>query len=616
IPMVTTSFDVSIDFEEQDDVLSGVLQYNTDLFDATTIQRMAQHLQVLLEGIATDPDRRLAELPLLTDDERQRVLVQWNDTDLQVPTATLHEIFENQVLRTPYETALVCGAVELSFLELNARANRLARHLIARGVGPERVVALALPRSVEMVVALLAVFKAGGVYLPMDPELPSDRIRFILRDAAPVLAMTTSGGGNVGDVLPDGTVRLVLDEPGTRAALQRYPDSNPTDGERIGSLHPCSSAYVIYTSGSTGTPKGVLVEQRCLVNLLVHHRYGVVAATGGGRLRVALTAAFSFDASLEGPLLMADGHELHLIEDEVRLDPAALVDYMADRRIDVVTDVTPSYLQQLLPAGLLTDERYHPKALMVGGEALGESLWRKLASDDGTLSYNFYGPTECTVDALSCRVVDGIRPVVGRPLRNLRAYVLDGELRPVPVGVTGELYLAGDQLARGYLNRPGLTAQRFVANPFGNVGSRMYRTGDLVRWTADGVIEYLGRADEQVKIRGFRIEPGEVEAALQRHPDVDEALVIAREDGGRTQLVAYLVSAASAALGHPELRSWLKGSLPDYMVPSAFVMLDRLPLNSSGKVDRRALPAPELHPELESSYVAPRTASEHKLAQI
>jgi non-ribosomal peptide synthetase component F len=259
---------------------------------------------------------------------------------------------------------------------------------------------------------------------------------------------------------------------------------------------------------------------------------------------------------LEGPLLMADGHELHLIEADVRLDPATLVDYIADRRIDVA-NVTPSYLQQLLPAGLLTDERYHPTVLMVGGEALGESLWRKLATDGDTLSYNFYGPTECTVDAVSC-LVDGIRPVVGRPLGNLRAYVLDGELRPVPVGVAGELYLAGVQLARGYLNRPGLTAQRFLANPFGKAGSRMYRTGDLVRWTAEGVIEFLGRADEQVKIRGFRIEPGEVEAALQRHPDVDEALVIAREEDGHKRLVAYLVSAESAAPGHLELRSWLK----------------------------------------------------------
>ncbi|MGH3813457.1 MAG: amino acid adenylation domain-containing protein, partial [Pseudonocardiaceae bacterium] len=616
IPMMAASFDVSIDFEEQGDVLAGVLQYNTDLFDATTIERMAQHLQVLLEGIATDPDRRLAELPLLTAQERQRVLVQWNDTELQVPAVTLHEVFQDQVLRTPDETALVCGDAELSFSELNSRANRLAHHLIALGVGPERVVALALPRSVEMVVALLAVFKAGGVYLPIDPELPADRIGFVLRDAAAVLVVTTSAGGTVQGGSPDGTVHLVLDEPEVQATLQHCLDSDPTDGERIGSLHPGSSAYVIYTSGSTGMPKGVLVEQRSLINLLVNHRNDVVAAAGGGRLRVALTAAFSFDASLEGPLLMADGHELHLIEDDVRLDPAALVDYMADRRVDVVADVTPSYLQQLLPAGLLTDERHHPTVLMVGGEALGESLWRKLATDGDTRGYNFYGPTECTVDALSCRVVDGTRPVVGRPLRNLRAYVLDGELRPAPVGVAGELYLAGVQVARGYLNRPGLTAQRFLADPFGKAGSRMYRTGDLARWTAEGVIEFLGRADEQVKIRGFRIEPGEVEAALQRHPDVDEALVVAREDGGHQRLVGYLVSAESAAPGYPELRSWLKGSLPDYMVPSAFVTLDRLPLNSSGKVDRRALPVPDLHPELGSSYVTPRTPSERELARI
>src|SRR5205085_2450638 len=267
-----------------------------------------------------------------------------------------------------------------------------------------------------------------------------------------------------------------------------------------------------YTSGSTGRPKGVVVEHRCLVNLVHHHRSGLVAAAGGERLRVALTAAFSFDASWEGPVLMADGHELHLIDDDVRMDPRALVDYVAERRVDLVNS-TPTYMQQLISVGLLTNERHHPRTLILGGEALGESLWRELAGAAGTTSYNFYGPTECTVDALSARVSDFARPVVGRPLANLAAYVLDDALRPVPIGVPGELYLAGDQVARGYLGRPGLTAERFVANPYGEPGSRMYRTGDRARWSPDGVLEYLGRADDQVKIRGFRIELGELESA-------------------------------------------------------------------------------------------------------
>ncbi|MDQ4031964.1 MAG: amino acid adenylation domain-containing protein, partial [Actinomycetota bacterium] len=617
LAMATASFDISIDFQEQGGALAGVLEYNTDLFDGATIERMAQHLSVLLKGIATDPDRPIAELPLLTEQERRRVLVEWNDTDLQVPAVTFPEVFQDQVARTPSEIAVVFGDTALSFAELNVQANRLAHYLISAGVGPERVVALALPRSVEMVVALLAVFKAGGVYLPVDPELPQDRVGFLLRDSAPVLVVTTCAtAGAVRSALPDATVDLVLDDPEVAAALQGCPDADPTDADRSGLLHPASSVYVIYTSGSTGRPKGVLVEQRSLVNLLANHRHGVLAAAGGGPLRVALTAVFSFDASLEGLLLMAGGHGLHLLEDAVRLEPVALVDYVAEHKIDVLPDVTPSYVQQLVSAGLLTGARHRLKVLMLGGEALGESLWRELAATENTASYNFYGPTETTIDALSCRVVKGMRPMVGRPLHNLRAYVLDGELHPMPVGVAGELYLAGAGLARGYLNRPVLTAQRFVANPFGPAGNRMYRTGDLVRWTAQGVLEYLGRADDQVKIRGFRVEPGEIETALLEHPEVAETTVVARDDGGHTRLVAYLVPADSTVPGWSELRSWLKRSMPDYMVPSAFVTLDRLPLTPSGKVDRRALPAPDLQLALESSYLAPRTPAEQTLADI
>ncbi|MGH3933738.1 MAG: amino acid adenylation domain-containing protein, partial [Pseudonocardiaceae bacterium] len=594
------------------------LDYDPKLFDTVTVERMTERLRLLLAGIAENPHRPVAELSMLSIDERHRVMVEWNDTALDVPAVTFPEAFEAQVVRTPCETALVYGNTAVSFAELNARANRLAHYLIGLGVGPERVVALALPRSAELLVALLAVLKAGGVYLPVDPDLPPDRLRFVLRDAAPALVVTTiSTGGEVRGAWPDTTTELVLDEQQVVAALQHHPDSNPTDGECLGSLDPYSSAYVIYTSGSTGQPKGVVVEHRSLVNLLVNHRNGVVATAGGERLRVALTSVFSFDASLEGPVLMADGHELHLIDDEIRLDPAALVDYVAEHRIDVAADVTPSYVQQLLVAGLLTDQWHRPKVLMVGGEALGESLWRELAAADGTASYNFYGPTECTIDALSCQVGGVARPVIGRPLRNLRAYVLDQALRPVPVGIAGELYLAGAQVARGYLNRPALTAQRFVADPFGKPGGRMYRTGDRVRWTADGLMEFLGRMDEQVKIRGFRIEPGEIEARLRQQPDVTDAVVVAREsNSGHKRLVAYVVAPVGAAVpAAGELRAVLSQSLPDYMVPSAVVVLDALPLTPNGKVDRKALPAPDIDAS-RPGHVAPRTDNERVVAQV
>ncbi|MCA1695928.1 MAG: amino acid adenylation domain-containing protein, partial [Actinobacteria bacterium] len=609
----TTSFALAL-CAYLDDQLNFELAYDPTLFNSHTTTRMAQHLRLLLEGIITNPHQRLGELPILTPAETHQLLVEWNDTALDVPPVTVPEVWQAQVTHTPDETALVCGNTSLSFAELNTRANQLARHLITLGVGPERIVALALPRSADMIIALLAVFKAGGAYLPVDSDLPAERIEFMLTDAAPVLVLATSSADKIHQTLPPETALLVLDDPYTHTALQDYPDSNPTDTDRLGPLTPDTVAYVLYTSGSTGRPKGVQVAHHSMVNLVWHHRNGFVAAAGGGRLRVALSAAFSFDTSLEGPLLMADGHELHLIEDEIRIDAQALVDYITYHRIDFL-DLTPSYLCQLLPAGLLTDPRHHPKVLMLGGEALDQSLWAQLAAAQATTSYNFYGPTECTIDALSSPVQPGMAPAVGRPLANLRAYVLDDALRPVPVAAPGELYLAGPQLARGYLHRPGLTAQRFVACPFGDPGSRMYRTGDRVRWTAGGDIEYLGRADEQVKIRGFRIELGEIESVLVTHPGLAAAVVIVREDQpGHKRLVAYVVPRSDMTSDPAELRTFLGQVLPEYMVPAAFVTLDRLPLSPNGKLDRKALPAPEWGTAV--GYVPPRTDTEQILTEV
>ncbi|SDM61245.1 non-ribosomal peptide synthase/polyketide synthase [Allokutzneria albata] len=577
------NFDLSVEFtvrrtacgsEHQNsrEVLEVTFEYSTDLFDASTMERMAAHLTALLTSV--DAGTRLDQLTLLDAGELARVTSEWNDTSLDVPRCTYVDLFESQVARRPHETALVFGTEELTYKELNERVNRLAHKLIASGAGPEKVVALSLPRSTEMVVAILAVLKTGSVYLPVDPSLPAARQKAMLADANPVLVVTSSS-----DV--DG-----------------FPATNPGVA-----IRPEQGAYVIFTSGSTGLPKGVVVEHRHLVNLLFNHRNDFVAECGG-RLRVALSAVFSFDTSWEGPVLLADGHELHLLADSVRLDADALVSYVRSRRIDFL-DLSPSYAGQLISAGLLSGA-HKPKVLMLGGEALSESLWRSLAAVPETASYNFYGPTEVTVDAVSTRI-SGSRPVIGRPLRNLQAYVLDQRLQPVPPGVAGELYLAGAQVARGYLNRRGLTASRFVANPFGS-GSRMYATGDLVRWTASGTLEYLGRVDDQVKIRGFRIELGEIEAALLSHPAVTQAVVVAREDTpGAKRLVAYVVGDSA------ELREHVKRVLPEYMVPSAIVVLDEIPLTKNGKVDRKALPAPEWDGD---DYVAPRTETEAKLAEI
>ncbi|NUT53220.1 MAG: amino acid adenylation domain-containing protein, partial [Saccharothrix sp.] len=560
--------DLSVDFTPTDDGLHVLVEYSTALFDAATVDRIGRHLLALLAAVTADPHRPMAELPMLLGDEPDG-----RGRAVEVPATTFPALFEAQVRRTPDATALVCGDERLTFAELDARADRVADHLVARGVRPEQVVAVSLPRGADWVVAILGIMKAGAVYLPVDPGLPQARRDHLLGDSGAVLVVDPSFDASAG-IAPRGEVRF----------------------------GPGNAAYVIYTSGSTGLPKGVVVEHRQLVNLFHNHVTDFVR----GHLRVALTAVFSFDTSWEGLLLMADGHELHVITDEVRLEPDALVAYVREHRIDFM-DLTPSYAQQLLPAGLLSGDHV-PEVLSLGGEALGTALWRELAARTDVRAYNFYGPTEATVDAVTT-TVHGDRPLIGKPVANLTARVLDELLRPVPVGVPGELFIAGPQVARGYLNRPGLTAQRFLADPHGEPGSRMYRTGDRVRWLAHGDLEYLGRADDQVKIRGFRIEPGEVEAAILTHPAAREAAVIARTDQGHTRLVAYVVTDGPA-----DLRAHLRQSLPEYQVPSAFVVLDRIPLTPNGKLDKAALPAPEVVGDGE--FVAPRTPVEAELARI
>ncbi|MDO0924515.1 non-ribosomal peptide synthase/polyketide synthase [Streptomyces sp. TG1A-8] len=597
VPRQAATFDLSVEFVPDGDGLAGLLEYRTDLFDAATAERMAGQLLRLLEGAAGEPDRPLGTLPLLSGREVRQVTGDWSGTAHPVDDTTYPEVFERRAALAPDALALVAGDERLDYATLNGRANRLAHHLIALGAGPERLVALRLPRTADMIVAILAVWKSGAGYLPLDPALPGERVRHLLADARPA---------------------LVLDEDALRAVPGTAPDTDPTDADRRAPLHPANTAYVIYTSGSTGRPKGVAVAHRSAAHLLAAHRAGFVADAGGGPLRVALTASFSFDTSLEGVLLMADGHPLHLVDEVTRMDPAALVEYVVEHRVDFL-DVTPSYLRQLLPAGLLTDPRHRPRVLMLGGEAVGPALWRDLAAHPDVAAYNFYGPTECTVDALACRIDGGDRPLVGRPLPGVRAYVLDDRLQPVPPGVGGELYLAGPQVARGYADRPGLTAARFVADPYGTPGTRMYRTGDLVRWTADGRLDYLGRADDQVKVRGHRIEPGEIEAALLDLPEVGAAAVVALPDAhGHTRLAAYTVPAPGAPRPVPaELRAALRRVLPDHMVPSSFTALDALPLTTSGKLDRRALPAPDLEGDGEQrEFVAPRTPDEETLAGI
>ncbi|MEU1729578.1 amino acid adenylation domain-containing protein [Streptosporangium sp. NPDC020145] len=565
-----------------DERLKVSLAYRPDVFDRPLAEAMLARFTRLLEQIAGDLTTPVGRLDPLGPDERRLVLQEWNATDHPLPDKTVARLLEEQAARTPGAVALVFGRERHTYAELNARANRIARMLVGRGAGPERIVGLALPRSADMVAALFAVLKTGAAYLPLDLDYPADRIEHMIDDAGPVCVLRP------GDL--DGLDGL----PGDDLGLE-FPLSHP--------------AYVIYTSGSTGRPKGVVVPYAGLTNMQFNHRseiFDPVVASAGRRLRIAHTVSFSFDMSWEELLWLVEGHEVHVLDEEMRRDAQSLTAYCAEHLVDVV-NVTPSYAQQLVEHGLL--EGHVPPLVLLGGEAVGHALWETLRTTEGTLGYNLYGPTEYTINTLGGGTGDSVTPIVGRPIWNTRVYVLDDRLRPVPVGVAGELYVSGIGLARGYLNRPGLTAERFVADPFQD-GERMYRTGDVVRWRGDGNLDFLGRADDQLKIRGFRVEPGEIEAVIAAEPGVGQVAVVA-QPGPVTRLVAYVVPSGD---GPGDLAASLRELLPGYMVPSAFVTLDELPLTINGKLDRKALPAPDFAAAVSSRE--PRDEREAALCRV
>ncbi|NEA64769.1 amino acid adenylation domain-containing protein [Streptomyces sp. SID12488] len=590
-------FDLSFDFVERagGHGVDGVLEYSADLFDAATAEAIGERLVRLLRAVVAAPDTPIGRIDILGTAERHRILTEWNARPLLAEPTTVPALFERQTALSPDAPAVASDGIELTYAQLNTEANRLARLLVARGAGPERLVALALPRTARTLLAILAVQKAGAAYLPLDPDAPAGHLRDTLDDACPVLTLTTR---NIARLLPaDGPPMLELDAPATTELLAAQATTDLLDGDRLAPLTPRHPAYVIYTSGSTGRPKGVVITHETVGNLFHSHRetlYAPAKAVAGRRhLRAGHAWAFSFDASWQPQLWLLDGHCVHVVSDETRRDPELLAAAVVEHGFDFL-EVTPSFFAQMAETGLVRDDGSCPLGVVgVGGEAVPVALWERLGRLTGTEAFNLYGPTESTVDALVARVRDSDRPLVGRPVAGTRAYVLDDRLQPVPPGVTGELYLAGGGLARGYLGRPALTAERFVADPFGAPGSRLYRTGDLARWTADGYLDYLGRADDQVKIRGFRIEPGEIESVLSAEPDVAQVVVTVRQDGARKLLVAYVVPVPGQLPDPGRLRGQVGRQLPDHMVPAAVVLLDRLPELANGKLDRSALPAPD-----------------------
>ncbi|MEV0238487.1 non-ribosomal peptide synthase/polyketide synthase [Streptomyces sp. NPDC050674] len=616
LPRPAARFDLVLEFAPRADGGHELtVEYNTDLFDTATVARMARQLHHLLEGMANGPHRTLAELPLLSDDERHVLLESWNPPasgEDRADGATLPALFEEQVARTPGQTAVTCGETRLDYAGLNRRANRLARLLAARGAGPESLVALCLPRTAGLLPVLWAVLKSGAGYLPVDPGYPAERIRFMLSDAAPALVLATR---ETAHALPEDCEPLLLEDVApfvadTAADAPTGADADLTDADRTAPLHPSHPAYVIYTSGSTGRPKGVVVTHRSVAALAAW-----AGDTFGSRgfSHVVASTSLNFDVSvfeLLCPLLA--GGSVEVVADLTAL--ADLTDGSRPRRAGLLSGV-PSALSRVFGG----DGAIEADTVVLAGEALPARTVRDIKDAMPAAEVaNIYGPTEATVYATAW-FADGTlpdqAPPIGRPVARTRAYVLDRLLRPQPPGVIGELYLGGGGLARGYLRRPGLTAARFVADPFGAPGDRMYRTGDLVRWSADGRLEYLGRVDQQVKVRGFRIELGEVEEALRGCAGVTEAAATVRDADGHRRLAGYVVAAPGARVEPEAVRRELGRTLPDYMVPSAILVLPALPLNPNGKLDRGRLPDPA-PAEPAARHVAPRTPTERTLAAI
>jgi amino acid adenylation domain-containing protein len=597
----TSKFDLTLGISASDDGLGASLEYSTDLFEPATARRMLEHLERVLEQVATDPGVRLSALELAGRAERQRVLHEWSGSGT-APAATpcVHHAFEARAARTPGAVAVVAGAQSLTYAELDARANRLARRLARLGVGPEVRVGLCAERGAEMVAAILAVLKAGGAYVPLDPGYPAERLAYMAADSGVSIVLVQD---HLRERVPaDGLTLVSLDED--------------VSGERADGLgieaDPRTLAYVIYTSGSTGRPKGVAVPHGALAN---HMAWMARAYPLGAHDRVLQKTPLGFDASVwefHAPLMA--GATLVMASPGAHRDPAELVREVAQNGITVL-QLVPAMLRALLEAGV-TERVDTLHTLFCGGEALPAELARRAADVFAADVVNLYGPTESCIDATSHALSAGAAGAtvpVGRPVDGVRARVLDRGGLPAPAGVPGELYLGGAQLARGYVGRPAATAAAFVPDPFGGEpGDRLYRTGDRVRWLAGGTLEFLGRADQQVKVRGFRIEPGEVEAALRGHPAVRDAVVMARTDeAGDARLVAWVVGSADAETLRPHLRR----TLPEHMVPTAFVALDALPLTPNGKLDRAALPAPGLVAD-EDGFIAPRTPVEAALAEI
>ncbi|WP_456279693.1 amino acid adenylation domain-containing protein [Bacillus sp. K7] len=575
---------------------------NPEVYSEFDIQLHQQRILQLLQTASAGEDMLIGQMELLLAEEKKQVIREWNETAKSEKLLSLRDMFERQAILTPERIALICDGVQVNYQELNEKANRLAHLLIEKGLGPEQYVALALPRSPEMVASMLAVLKTGAAYLPLDPEFPADRISYMLKDAKPSCILTTE---EIAARLPDdlSVPQLVLDQTVTQEIVKRYSPGNPNVSVSL--AHP---AYIIYTSGSTGRPKGVVVTLKSLSNFLLSMQEAFSLGEED-RLLAVTTVAFDISA-LELFLPLISGAQIVIAKKETIREPQTLAQMIEYFDINIM-QATPTLWHALVAN---EPETLRGLRVLVGGEALPSGLLQALHELQCPVT-NLYGPTETTIWSAAAFLEKGVKgvPAIGKPIWNTQVYVLDHGLQPVPPGVVGELYIAGTGLARGYFRRPDLTAERFIADPYGPPGTRMYRTGDQARWRADGSLDYIGRADHQIKIRGFRIELGEIDAVIAKHPDIEQAAVVVREDQpGDKRLVAYMV--AAAAIDTAELRRYVGASIPDYMVPAAFVEMDELPLTPNGKLNRKALPAPDFSTSV--SDRGPRTPQEEILCDL
>jgi amino acid adenylation domain-containing protein/thioester reductase-like protein len=613
----TSKFDLLLELEEQGDGITGVVNYDTDLLDEETVNRWLASYTTLLKGIASGTQCRLADLPMLSEQEQGKVIKQFNATHTPYPQGTLiHEMFEEQVKRTPSATAVVYGQQSLTYAEVNTKANQLARLLKSKDIGPNKIVGICVERSLEMIVGLLGILKAGAAYLPLDPNYPSERLEYMVQDAAPIVLLTQE---KLATTLPTTNAEII--ELDTQSKELGANDMGNLTHIELGPKVP-ELVYVIYTSGSTGRPKATVMPHSAMANLIDWHRKTLSLNESA---RVLQFAALSFDVAFQDTFsTLCSGGTLVLLDEWIRRDMRSLTELLIKESIERMF-VPPLVLQGLAEHFKASGSAPQSlKDVIVAGEQLkiSQEIVELFAHLGNCRLHNHYGPTETHV--VTALTLDGrperwpSLPTIGKPIANTQVYILDADRQPLPIGATGEIYIAGANVAREYLHRPDLTAERFVCDPFSaDRKARMYKTGDLGRWRADGMIEYLGRNDDQVKIRGFRIELGEIEAQLSLHDAVKEAAVVAREDvPGQKRLVAYVTQRGPASSSAEELRVHLKALLPEYMVPSAFIALENLPLTPSGKLNRRALPAPDFTDCASQQYVSPQGKVEEVIASI